>query len=333
MKPALFLALCLLLTVSAGAQQPVPSHQPSRPSPRAYAVARVNGVPVMSDRLAMAVNALLPLTSFHQNVNAEKVAEIRKKALQNLVDEELQFQDAVRTGVKVPSADVEAGLERARKAYKSPQAFEEARRKSGVRIEDLRREIQRALMIRKAYDRAVMAKCQVSEADTAEFYRANPQRFVMPEQLHVFAITIGVDPGGGTKAWADGRRRADDVLKQIRAGASFQEMSRQHSTDPSKDKGGDMGLIHRGRMTDEFERATKTMKPGDVSEVIQSIYGFHVLRLAEIKPPLQRSYEEVKAQLLKDLTSTRCEEANDAWIAALRAKATVAVLNDRTNPR
>lgn len=311
------LLLTILLLVSLAI--PTPGQVASHPQP----VARVNGVPIMSDRLDVAINALLPLSSFHQNVTPEKRAEVRKTALQNLIDEELKYQEAQRLKLRVTDQELDAAIERVVKRYGSRRTFDDAMKKAGARLDELERSIKRMQMIVKAYEHEVGSKCTVAEKEAQAFYEKDPGRFLMPEQLHVYMITVGVDPAGTKDDWAKGRATAEDIIRQLSEGGSFEELARKISSDPSKDKGGDLGFVHRGRMGEEFENAMAEMRPGQVSGIIQTIYGFHIMRLSEIRPPIQKSFEEMKAQLVRDLTDKRCGEMVEAWTARLRSAAKV----------
>ena len=292
-------------------------------SPPARVVGRVNGVAIMSDRLEAAFNALVPLESFHRGVSPEKMAALRERALQNLVDEELQYQDGVRRALAVTDAEVGAALARVKKTYPSPQALADRLRRAGQTLADVRREIRRSLTIAKAHNLAVGSRCQVSRDEAANFFQANPARFVIPEQLHVYAITIGVDPSSSDRQWADAKSRAEDVLRQLSAGAAFAEMARKYSTDASRTTGGDMGFVHRGSLSDELEAATRDLKPGQDSDVVQTLYGYHIVRVSEIRPPHKTTFAELGAEIQKDLTAKRCAEVHDAWLAQLRAEATI----------
>jgi len=313
---------------AASAQKPVASHGAASARPAAVqVVARVNDAPITSDRLDAALRRLIPFESFHRNVGADTVERLRAKALEGLVDEELRYQDGVRSGLMPSAAEVDAGVKAFVARYGTREAFEQARRASGASIEDVRQEIRRALIVQKAFNQAVTSRCQVNAADAARFYADNRERFVVPEQLHVYAITFGVDPGAPARGWSHAKARADEVLGQIRNGAPFEEMARKHSTDKTRERGGDMGLVHRGGLTDEFEQALRGLKPGGVSPVIQTLYGYHIVRVAAIRPPEQKALPEVAAGIQKDLTKQRCAETETAWTARLRASATI-VLTD-----
>ena len=309
---------------AASAQKPPASHGTASARPGAgHVVARVNNAPITSDRLDVALGRLIPFESFHRNVGADTMERLRGQALDGLVDEELRYQDGMRLGLTASAAEVDAGVKALVARYATRETFEQARRASGASIEDVRREIRRTLVLQKAFDRAVTSRCQVNADEAARYYAGNRERFVVPEQLHVHAITFGVDPGAPVRAWSDAKARAEQVLGQIRNGAAFEEMARAHSTDKTRESGGDMGFVHRGSLTDEFEQALRDLKPGEVSPVIQTLYGFHIVRVASIRPSEQKALPEVAAGIQKDLTKQRCAETETAWTARLRASATI----------
>ena len=320
----------MFVSAAAAAQVPVASHATGRSATAAVReVARVNGVSLGPDRLDAALRALVPLESFHRNISPDRMAALRSKALQNVVDDELQYEEGVRLHLTASDAEVDAIEARAVRAYKGRKALDEARRRAGVSLADFRREIGRTLTIEHAREHEVTGRCQVDAGQAARFYAENPARFVVPEQLHLQVITIGVDPGGSASQWAAAKTTAGDLVRQLRAGASFEQLAASHSTDPSRSAGGDMGLVHRGSLSDEFEKATSNMKTGEVSDVVQSLYGYHIVRLAGVKPPERKALAEVASDLRTDLTATKCAEMNQAWIAALRARASIVIGPDQ----
>ncbi len=290
----------------------------------APAVAYVNGAPVTGGRLELAVAALLPRESFHRSVRPEKLAELKQRALEEVVNEELQYQEAERIGLAASVGDVEAALADLAARYETPAAFAAARRRARVSIAGLRRELRRSLLIRKARADAVDSRCAVGRAEAASYFDAHRERFVVPEELHVQAITIGVDPSSRPTAWTAAKARAAEVRRRLEAGAAFEAMAREYSTDPSRETGGDMGFFHRGSLADDFERATRDLGIGEVSPVVRTIYGYHLVRVTEVRPSRQKTFAEVGAELEQDLTEKRCAERGEAWLAGLRANAEIA---------
>jgi peptidyl-prolyl cis-trans isomerase D len=115
------------------------------------------------------------------------------------------------------------------------------------------------------------------------------------------------------------------VRLKIQRGASFADMARTYSTDPSKTTGGDMGFVHRGSLNDEFERVLRDLAPNQTSDVVQTLYGYHIVRVTEIRAPQRKTFGEVAAQIENDLTSQRCADLQQAWLTRLRAEASIVV--------
>ena len=313
------------VSVFAAQLAPVPSHATDR-ARAGDVVALVNDAPIRSNDVEAAMNTIVPLTSYHQNLKPEKLAELRGRALDGLIDEELRYQEAVRMKVRVADAEVEQALVRAKKGYRNEQEFESARRASGATLQEIRASILRALMMQRVYEESVGATCRVTEADAAAFYKDNTPRFLLPEQVRVSLITIGVDPSAGPPEWKRARQKARDLAQRIAGGAAFDAIAREYSTDESRTKGGDLGFVHRGQLIDEFERAVRDLTPGRVSPVVQTIFGFHLLRVVQVRPPAQKSFADVKATIVRDLTETRCAQASDAWSKRLRAGARIVIV-------
>lgn len=314
----------LLASATASAQRPSPSHAaaaPARRQPRE--VARVNDVALLSDRLDAAVNALIPLESFHRGVTQAKLDELRGRALQQVINEELQYQDGVRLGVKVADTEVETAFAATVQRYGGAKGFEQALARAGASRASVRREIRRALVIERARSRRVLATCQVGQDGAARYFNEHPERFVEPERLHLYAITIGVDPSSSPDQRQAARAKAEGLHRQIAAGGSFESVARQHSTDPSRTTGGDMGFFHRGSLAPAFEDVARTLAPGQVSPVVETIYGFHLIRINEIHPSRRLRFDEVSTKLATELTDTRCKEATDAWLSRLRSTARI----------
>jgi parvulin-like peptidyl-prolyl isomerase len=319
----LLLLPAVAVSVAAAQLAPVASH-PTTTAP-ADVVAVVNDAPIHASDLEAAMNTLVPLSSYHQNLKPQKVDELRTQALDGLIDEELRYQEAMRLKVHVAEGDVDLALARAKKSYRDEQEFERMRKASGATLAQIRTSIRRALLIQRVSEQEVGSRCRVTEPQAAAFYHDNPARFVLPEQLKVSLITIGVDPSAPQPDWERARQKARDVAQRIAAGASFDALAREFSSDESRSKGGDLGFVHRGQLIDEFERALRDLKPGTVSPVVQTIFGFHLLRLVEVRPPAQKTFADVKATIIRDLTETRCADQAAAWSKRLRSAARIVV--------
>jgi peptidyl-prolyl cis-trans isomerase C len=325
---AVCLSLVLVLAVPPlAAQQPVPSHAPAPAASMSAPneVARVNDVAVTSDRLAAALSTLIPQESFHRNVAAPRLAELRKQALSSVIDDELAYQDGLRRGLRAAPADVRKAWDQTVARYGGPAAFTSALRQSGLSRAMVEQEITRRLIVERNYSLSVTDGCRVSEAEARRFFAEHPERFVEPEQLHVQAITIGVNPSSPSSAWTDAKARAAQARAALDQGMTFDAAARTYSTDPSHEKGGDMGFVHRGSLASPFEEIVAGLTPGSTSAVVESLYGYHILRVSEVRPPQAKTFAQVSATLTQDLSATRCAERKEAWLTRMRAAARIQI--------
>ena len=141
-------------------------------------------------------------------------------------------------------------------------------------------------------------------------YQANTRRYEVPAQTHARHILISDDSAGG-------QAEAEKLLAQIRAGGHFEELAKTHSKDPgSAAKGGDLGFFAEGRMVPEFDAALKAMTaPGQVSGLVKTQFGWHIIQLVERRPARIQAYEEVRESLVREarqkiLADKRVEKIN-----------------------
>jgi len=172
---------------------------------------------------------------------------------------------------------------------------------------------------------AIRSKTPVPEADIERAYNENIQQYSTPEQVrasHILLRTEGKDD-------AAVKAKADDILKQLRAGADFAELARMHSEDePTAKNGGDLDYFGRGRMVPEFDQAAFALEPGQTSEVIKTDYGYHIIKLTDKKPASMRALADVRPQLVEQLGYEKAQaEAADLAQTIARDVATPADLD------
>lgn len=161
---------------------------------------------------------------------------------------------------------------------------------------------------------------RLDEAALRAEYARDPARYREPEQVrarHLLISTRDAGPGGDARAAA----RADSLLAAIRGGADFFELARRFSQEPgAANTGGDLGWFGRGRMVPEFERAAFALKPGEVSPVVKTQFGYHIIKLEDRKAARTKPFEEVRADLRTSLAGARADTSARRSAEALRRK-------------
>ena len=140
----------------------------------------------------------------------------------------------------------------------------------------------------------------------------NPEKFTRPAQTRARHILI-------TKTGPESLQKANDLLNQLKGGASFEDLAKANSADPgSAARGGDLGFFSAGNMVRPFEDAVnKLAKPGDLSEPIESQFGYHIIRLEERRPQGRQSFDEVRAQLVGEARNAILTEARLLKVQAM----------------
>jgi len=163
---------------------------------------------------------------------------------------------------------------------------------------------------------------QVSGADVQRYYNQHQQQFQMPEQVRVRHILIKVPSGADAKTVSAAQAKAEDILHQLQHGANFAELAKKYSDDPgSKTEGGELGFIQHGATVPEFDKTAFSLAPGQLSGVIRTQFGFHVMQVEEKQPAHVKPVDEVHDQILADLTQQAQSQAAQKYVAKLQADA------------
>lgn len=255
-----------------------------------------------------------------------KVAEFRKQVLDRLVDEELLFQEAKNLKMLVGKDVVDAEIEKGRSQFPTPEAFNEALAKNKLTEAGLRDVFSRNLSIRAFVEKDVAKGITVSDAEVHDFYTGNKDKFESPEQAHARHILVAVDEKAGEKAHQAAKAKADDLLVQLKAGANFEELAKKSSDCPSAPQGGDLGFFGHGQMVPEFDAAAFALKPGELSGVVTTKFGYHIIRLEEKKAAGLVAEPDVAPKIREYLASEKTGAAVEQKLKALREKAKIELL-------
>ena len=196
-------------------------HPQDGQEPSSGVVATVNQTPITSQELDDAVNGLLPQTYGHRQLSEARTAEIKKEVLEDLIRKELLYQEAKRENIHVSPQEIDAEVAKIRKRFSSEKEFMAALKKNGLTPEKVRSGVERFLAVRKVSEKAVDSKVAIQDQDLVAYYEANRQKFILPEEREIRQILVAVDPGGSDKDWEAGFKKAEEILKKIKAGQDF----------------------------------------------------------------------------------------------------------------
>lgn len=291
-------------------------------------VARVNGKPLTEFELNEEFQVLLPMMgAYHGGMSEEKIANIREKALNNLIEKELQYQYALEKGLSVSKKEIESELAGMEKRFGSPAKLKDALKKSGMTREGLKDVIRKRLLTAKAKNQEVTSKAALGDTELKEYYEKNKATFKRPVEFRASHILIGVEPAATKEEREQKFNLAKEVLAKAKAGEDFAALAMKYSTDQgSAPIGGDIGTFHKGMADESFEKAVLSLKVGEVSDVVETLYGYHVIMLTGKKPETQLNFDDVRADIKKKLEKKRGDELYNNWMEGLRAKANIEIV-------
>jgi peptidyl-prolyl cis-trans isomerase C len=164
-------------------------------------------------------------------------------------------------------------------------------------------------------DAEIAQKTKVEEEEINRYYEENKVKFEIPEKIKARHILIQVKKTAAEQEQKKAKAKLEKVLQRVRAGEDFAKLATEFSEDPgSKKQGGDLGFFTRGMMAPEFEKAAFSLKPGEVSDIVQTNFGFHIIRYEERKEPFVQPISAVREQLAQALLVEKKKKAVDEYV-------------------
>jgi foldase protein PrsA len=244
---------------------------------------------------------------------------------QNIVDSlvvlKLLDQYGAKNGFSVTDAELSVEYDTLIKSYASQAAFEQDLVDRKIDRSFLDEQMKSQILRDKIYAK-VTANIAVSDAETQKYYEDNKETlFKVPDQVKVSHILIQFVPAGATVTdtiRAEAKKKIDDVASQLKNGADFAELAKKYSEDSaSAPNGGDIGFVSAGQTVPEFEAAAFALEVGKVSDVVETTYGYHLLKVTEKKASYVQTYDEVKDTVKSYLLSNKQMEEWQKFVYSL----------------
>ncbi|MBQ6247229.1 MAG: peptidylprolyl isomerase [Kiritimatiellae bacterium] len=242
--------------------------------------------------------------------------------------------EAAKKGFQATIADIDEAVSNIVANLPKDMTFEDILDKQGLSLEEARKEISEGLAINKLID-DVTKDLKAGEEAISKFYEENARYFEKPEQVEASHILIKLDGADATNetAKAAAKAKAEALRAQILAGTNFAELAAIHSDCPSKAQGGSLGFFRRGQMVKPFEDAAFALGTNEVSEVVETQFGFHVIKVTGKTPAGKTPLAEVRDQIEEHLSGEKKGEAIKKLIDDLKAKAKVFVNEALAKPQ
>jgi peptidyl-prolyl cis-trans isomerase C len=300
----------------APAPKPVPTELPA-------IIARVNGEEIGRAEFEQTVHNVQLRAG--RPVPAEQRDQVFRGVLDDMIAMRLLKQEVLRRQLTATEAELAAAVKQLRQQFASEAAFSQALKAQKLTLDQLRDETRTQLLVSKMLDKEIGPQVAVKPADVSAFYEKNPERFQQPEAVHASHVLITVPQGADAATKAAARAKAEDVLKQARAGADFAKLARTYSNDASAPRGGDLGFFPKGQMVPTFEAAAFALAPNQISDVVETPFGFHVIKVLEKRTAQSVPFGQAAPQIEQYLRQEQQQAKTRAFVQQLRAKGNVQV--------
>jgi peptidyl-prolyl cis-trans isomerase C len=286
-------------------------------------VVTVNGVAITQGELDRATQALLAQNRMTAPTDPEQKKKIEEASLNQIVAAEILYQAAKKQDFPDLNKKVDAKFDEGKAKFPTKEEFEKALKDNGITVQELKDLLKRDVIINNYIETQISSKITVSTEQAKKFYDENLDKFKKPESVHASHILIGVDPKATAEEKLKAKQKADDLLKQVKGGADFAELAKKDSTCPSGKNGGDLGEFGRGQMVKPFEDAAFGLKPGEVSGVVETQFGYHIIKSTGKTEGGAVPFDQVKGKIEEYLKGTEVQKQVMAKIEELKKSAKI----------
>jgi peptidyl-prolyl cis-trans isomerase C len=324
---------CFFVAVGCASAKDTGEASNPAPAPEASSLgegvaAKVNQTKIMKTQVTEAVNAALGQNPQLKSMVSDdaKMADFKHTVLEKLIETELLYQEGLKLKIDDLNEQVDKEMAAIKKSFPDEDGFKKALAQQNMTEADLRGKVEKGVRIQTLLNEKVKKGITISDEDVQKFYDSNKDKMTQPESVKASHILIRVAKDATPDQVAAARKKVDALLARAKKGEDFNKLAKENSEDPSaKTNGGDLGYFTQGQMVPEFEKAAFALKVGEISDVVRSPYGFHIIKCEDKKPERLIPLDEARENITKYLETTKFQAQLKKYIESLKAAADVQI--------
>jgi len=289
---------------------------------------KVNGQIIPEDAIQFELERLVRFYTENGVPEAQikdQLPELVERATDQAIGTKLLMDEAGRRNAPVSESEIEEQLDKVVEQVGGAEAFQAALAQQKIDEADFREQLKQGRRIDNLIQEAARSVCDPSEDELRKFYAEHSEDFKTAERVLAQHILISPD-GTEQSSKAQALQKITGIRERIAAGKEFGDEAAEHSMCPSGSEGGSLGWFGRGMMVPEFDTAVFAMNVGDISDVIETQFGYHIIRKTEHEEGAEASYEEARDKILELLRHSKRGEAVTAFVETLKADAQIEYL-------
>ena len=297
----------------------------------AEVVARVNGTPITQGMVNQVVKSLI--LEHGSTPNSDEISALNDAALDSLIDLELLFAAAQQAQIRVTDQDVQAEIARSKARVGGDKAFAAALQRSGMTETQLAADTRKTLMVDRFIEQRLTVDAHVTPDAVRRFYDEHRAEFQHDEQARIRDLLVRLAPDAPAAARVKARQLADELHRQLRSGADFARFAKTYAVDDdAAAHGGDRGFVERRALPPAVEQAAFSLPIGQVSDVLETPEGYHLIEVTERRPAGIVPFEEAQPVVEQALLESERRQRQQAYLDELRKTAKIARPTPRPPP-
>ena len=319
---------------NAASAQPAPPPQAAAPQTPAAAkpvpaqlpevVARVNGESITGKDLDDAVRAIAGRAG---PIPPDERDRVFRGVLDDMIGYRLIIQEAKARKIAVADAEVDAQVEQIRKQFPNEAQFQQALTAQKTTLEAIRNDTRDEMSASKLVETEIATKIAVKPEAVTDFYNKNQDKFQQGPRVRASHILIGIPQNADAATKQQAKTKAETLLNDLKGGKDFAEAAKANSQDPgSAPNGGDLGYFEQGQMVPPFEQAAFALKPGEMSDIVETQFGYHIIKVADKQNSRVVPLDEAKGQIEEYLTQQNRHAQTELFVQGLKTKAKIEIL-------
>jgi len=299
-------------------------------------IAKGKGVSVTRAQLNESIASITAgMAARGQAIPRDEIETLEPQLLERLITMQVLAANATEQDKQKAKKTLDERMAEIKKRSGSKEALDAQLKKAGLTMTELESRLGEEAIAEAVLESGL--KPEATDADAKKFYDDNPSKFEQPELIRASHILLMTQDENGKELPAEKkdakRKQIEDLLKKARAGEDFAALAKKYSEDPgSKDKGGEY-TFPKGQMVPEFEKAALSLKTNEVSDVVTTQYGYHIIKLSENIPAKKVPYEEVAPKIKEALKAQKIQQGMSDYVQKLRKDADVKILDEKLKPR
>lgn len=263
------------------------------------------------------------LLSAGKPLTCSRVAAVNKDVMESMIRRELLYQESRKAGIKADQAAVDKELGVLKKQFPGETEYKNELARRNLTEDALRARLERNLAVEQYIERQFAGKAVVGDREMVAYYENRIDLFKQPLQVRVSHILVQTDSKGEEARIQESRRKAEQILKNLKKGQDFAALAKEQSDGPTRMNGGDLGYIRAGQLDKQLEDVVFSLKAGETSGIVETAYGFNIFQVKDRKPETVLAYDAVKEQIRQYLQMEKAKQDADLYAKSLREKASV----------